>query len=125
MVSRIDPFPEEVREIEDRLWSQLDRILTPQQQSSARGNLASVFTGAQIARPGPIGWAGSEYSEIEIWHMGTWYYWKVRVFGGEMTGSGPALLEGLHRFWKEPVPDADEGAAKSTQTPAVRVESDQ
>ena len=134
VVSRVDPFPAELQKIEDRLWSQLDPILvTHQKQLSARQNLASLFTGAQITKPGPIGWVqmtkpgqigwvGSEYSEIEIWRMGTWYYWKVRVSGEEMTGSGPALLEGLRRFWKEPAPEADEGAAKPTQIPAEQVE---
>jgi serine/threonine protein kinase len=123
LVSRIDPFPAELQKIEDRLWSQLDRILiVPQQQLSARKNLTSLFTGAQITKPGPIGWVGSQYSEIEIWRMGTWYYWEVRVFGVKMTGQGPTLLEGLNRFWKEPAPEADKGAAKPTQIPAEQVE---
>ena len=39
-----------------------------------------------------------------------------------MTGQGPALLEGLRRFWQEPAPDANEGAAKPTQIPAEQVE---
>ena len=126
VVSRVDAFPAELQKIEDRLWSQLDPILvTHQKQLSARQNLASLFTGAQITKPGPIDWAGSGYSEIEIWRTGTWYCWEVRVLGTKMTGQGPALLEGLRRFWKEPAPEADEGAAKPTQIPAEQVESDQ
>jgi hypothetical protein len=67
VVSRVDAFPAELQKIEDRLWSQLDPILvTHQKQLSARQNLASLFTGAQITKPGPIDWAGSGYSEIEI-----------------------------------------------------------
>ena len=115
VVSRVDAFPAELQNIEDRLWSQLDPILvTHQKQLSARQNLASLFTGAQITKPGPIDWAGSGYSEIEICASGTWYCWEVRVLGTKMTGQGPVLLEGLRRFWKEPAPEADKGAAKPT-----------
>ncbi len=102
LISRIEPFPDEVQTIGNRLRSKLDHVLTPQQQRIARFNLGLKFDGVQIAKPGPIAWAGQNSVEIEIWRTGTWYHWHVRASATDMARYEAALPEGLRRFWKEP-----------------------
>ena len=122
MVSRVDAFPAELQKIEDRLWSQLDPILvTHQKQLSARQNLASLFTVLRLpSRVQSIGpGVGIPRSRFVAWVRGIV---GKSAFGTKMTGQGPVLLEGLRRFWQEPAPAADKGAAKPTQIPAEQVE---
>lgn len=106
---RIKPFPGPVAKCEDRLWSQLDEILDPQQQSIARGNLRldppeerPPIAVSDLVRPGFFGW-GKHGATIEIWRVGSWYHWKVATRGFDHSSSGPQLPEEYRRFWKEPV----------------------
>lgn len=126
LVIRIKPHAGPIAKLEDRLWSQLDAILTPEQQAIARRNLKldppeerpPIYV-SELVRPGFFGW-GKNGADIEIWRVGTWFHWKVRTRGFEDSSRGPELPEKYrgfehsspgpdlpeqyHRFWKEPAP---------------------
>ncbi len=109
IVVQIKPFPGPVAKLEDRLWSQLDAIFDPQQQSIARSNLKldppeerPPIAVSDLVRPGFYGW-GKNGATIEIWRVGTWYHWKVRTRNFDHSSSGPNLPEEYRRFWKEPM----------------------
>jgi hypothetical protein len=108
LVLRIKPHAGPIAKLEDRLWSQLDAILNPEQQAIARLNLRldspekrpPIYV-SELVRPGFFGW-GKNGADIEIWRVGTWHHWKVRTRGFEESSSGPDLPEEYRRFWKEP-----------------------
>jgi hypothetical protein len=109
IVVQIKPFPGPVAKLEDRLWSKLDEILDPEQQSIARRNLSldppeerPPIAVSDLVRPGFFGW-GKNGAAIEIWRVGSWYHWKVATRGFDHSSSGPQLPEEYRRFWKEPM----------------------
>jgi len=109
IVVQIKPFPGPVAKLEDRLWSQLDEILDPEQQAIARRNLRldppeerPPIAVSDLVRPGFFGW-GKNGAAIEIWRVGSWYHWKVATRGFDHSSSGPQLPEEYRRFWKEPM----------------------
>lgn len=108
IVVQIKPFPGAVAKLEDGLWSQLDKILDPEQQAIARRNLRldppevrPPIAVSDLVRPGFFGW-GKSGANIEIWRVGSWYHWKVVTRGFDHSSSGPQLPEEYRRFWKEP-----------------------
>ena len=108
LIFRINPFPGPIEKLENRLWSQLDAILDPQQQSLARLNLKLDppelrvgVTMSDLVRPGFFGWS-KEGASIELWRVGAWYYWKVQTRQHEYSARAPQLPEEYRRFWKEP-----------------------
>jgi hypothetical protein len=114
IVVRIKPFPESIAKLENQLWSQLDAILDPQQQSTARLNLkldppelVPGTSSSDLVRPGFFGW-GKDGASIEIWRVGAWYHWKTQTRGFQDSSRAPQLPEGYRRFWKE----ADENAVR-------------
>jgi hypothetical protein len=114
IVVQIKPFPVPVAKLEDRLWSQLDEILDPEQQSIARRNLRldppeerPPIAVSDLVRPGFFGW-GKNGAAIEIWRVGSWYHWKVATRGFDHSSSGPQLPEEYRRFWKEPMAGSTE-----------------
>jgi hypothetical protein len=107
VVVRIKPIPEAIAKLEDNLWSQLDAILDPQQQSTARLNLkldppdaAPGVSLSDLVRPGFFGW-GKNGATIEIWRVGAWYHWETQTRGYQDSSRAPQLPEGYRRFWKE------------------------
>lgn len=108
LVIRINTFTDQIEKLESRLWSQLDTILDPQQQSLARLNLklgpsagVSLNNLGEFARPGFFGW-GKQGLYLELWRVGVWYHWKVQSGGAQDSSRAPQLPEGYRRFWKEP-----------------------
>lgn len=119
IVVRIQPHAVPIAKLEDRLWSQVDAILNPEQQGVARRNLRlgspeerpPIYL-SELARSGFFGW-GKNGADIEIWRVGTWYHWKVRTRGYEDSSRGPELPEEFRRFWKEPAALSAEAAEKA------------
>jgi hypothetical protein len=111
-VLTINPFRDAIARLEDRLWSQLDRQLDPQQQETARLNLrldpVPVRAGMSVAdfvSPGFFGW-GQEGARLEIWRVGTWHHWKVQTRGYEYEARAPNLPAEYARFAPEPAAEA-------------------
>ena len=109
IVVRIKTFADQIEKLEGRLWSQLDAILDPQQQSIARLNLKldipenmSAINLGELVRPGFFGWE-KHGLYLEVWRVGAWYHWKVQSHGVQGSSRAPQLPEGYRRFWKEPV----------------------
>jgi hypothetical protein len=107
LVVTIEPSPGPIAKLENRLWSQLDEILSTQQQSIARRHLQldspqreHRLSGDRV-RPGFFGWWKTG-ARIELWRVGTWYHWnvKVRTRGYEYSASDPQLPAEFRRFWK-------------------------
>ena len=106
LVLLIKPSPGPIAKLENRLWSELDGILNPQQQSIAHLNLeldppkwqSSMLT-SDTVRPGFFGW-GKDGARIELWRVGTWYHWNVQTRGNGYSASDPQLPEEFRRFWK-------------------------
>jgi tRNA A-37 threonylcarbamoyl transferase component Bud32 len=108
VVVTIKPYHGPIAQLEDRLWSQLDEILDPQQQSMARLNLdlgprqlryQEPIPLADLVAPGFFGW-GKDGARIELWRVGSWYHWKVQARGYEYSTSAPQLPVEYRRFWK-------------------------
>jgi hypothetical protein len=119
LVVTITPFRPQVEKLENRLWSELDAILDPRQQSIARLNLkldqpvtVPGVTVSDLIGPGFFGW-GKDGARLEIWRVGAWYHWKVSARGYLDSSRAPQLPATYRRFWKEPVespadlPEAD------------------
>ena len=106
--------------IENRLWTQLDTMPTPEQQKMARLNLrflplyrypeASPIRSSYDTRPSLLGFGGDP-ARVEIWRVGAWYHWRVNAFTGKgepdfaadvPAESGPELPYELRRFWTDP-----------------------
>src|SRR5439155_8258234 len=95
VVITIKAFPTEIAKQEDHLWSQLDAVLSQEQQSVARLNLKLDppdlrvgMTVSDLVAPGFFGWA-KEGARIEIWRVGTWSHWKVQTRGEEYSSRAP------------------------------------
>jgi serine/threonine protein kinase len=106
VVITIKPYPGPIAKLENRLWSQLDEILNPDQQSIARLNLhldpADLLGGvtmAELVRPGFFGW-GKAGARIELWRVGSWYHWNVQTRGHQFASSARELPVDYRRFWK-------------------------
>ena len=109
--------------IENRLWTQLDTMPTPEQQKMARLNLRILplyrypeasslrsSLGYYYMNPSLLGFGGDP-ARVEIWRVGAWYHWRVNVFTGKgepdfaadvPAESGPELPYELRRFWTDP-----------------------
>jgi hypothetical protein len=121
------------------LWTELDGVLSPAQQSVARLNLyldrpglmvrKEGWTDAELVRSNFFGW-GKGGARIEVWRVGTWYHWSVQVNlpanpensfpSGAIatvadTGSAPQPPEEYRRFWNESPNDA-----KAPRAPQVK-----
>jgi hypothetical protein len=125
VVVRINPFPAPIEKLENRLWSGLDAILDPEQQSIARLNLKldppepENGTGMdELVRPGFFGW-GKAGANIWLWREGEWYRWKIQTRGYEYISRAPQLPEEYRRLWKEP---ADNSTVPAEQTQESRSE---
>jgi hypothetical protein len=98
-IAIVEPFPRELSQLEDRVWSRLDGILDEVQQAEARSHwpLSSIF---------PF---GRDKGTVEIWREGTWYHWVVKKepaagSGGTSSASvqqskGPRLPKELEHLW--------------------------
>ena len=106
MLTRIKPFQSEFKLLEHEVWTQLDQILIPLQQSQARTllplrSLAEARPGVsldQLVKPGILGWGGEEV-RIEIQQMGSWFQWRVIRGSYDFGSSGPQLPAEYARFW--------------------------
>jgi predicted Ser/Thr protein kinase len=101
-VVTITPYPVPIAKLENRLWLELDAVLSPEQQSIARLNLELDLPEERtgIVRPGFFRWA-KEGARIELWRVGTWYHWSVKTQRYAYSGSDPQLPEEFRSFWKE------------------------
>jgi hypothetical protein len=113
-VVTIKPFPDAIARLEDRLWSQLDGVLDPRQQETARFNLRldampvrAPMSLDEIVSPGFFGW-GKEGARLEFWRLGTWHHWKVQTRGYEYESRGPELPTDYARFLPDPAAEATE-----------------
>jgi tRNA A-37 threonylcarbamoyl transferase component Bud32 len=128
-VFTIKPYPGPIAKLEDRLWSQLDGILSPKQQSLARYNLhldphvpnlsRGWLATADLVRSSLFGW-GKGGARVEVWRVGTWYHWNVQANVVPDTGvspgvntlqvndsdSAPQPPDEYRRFWNAP-PNAE------------------
>ena len=126
-VFTIKPYPGPIATLEDRLWSQLDGVLSPTQQSVARLNLhldpavrnvgKGFETNAEMVRSSFFGW-GRFGARGEVWRVGTWYHWNietnlatdpnmrtgtnVQTIQAQDRGSAPQPPDEYRRFWNEP-----------------------
>ncbi len=113
---QVSEFAKEKAALEDGTWSQLDKVLTPEQRGQARNRLIhclnpllGLSTDPQMVGellPASAAW------DVEIWRVGTWYYWRVqRPATGNTdlnldnaSGSGPELPLRWQRFWRDGKP---------------------
>src|SRR6185295_13340165 len=100
--------------LKDRLWSQFDTVLNPQQQSIARLNLEldppavrPPIALTELVRPGLFGW-GQHGAMLELWHVGTWHHWRIQTRGYEYSGSAPRLPNEYRRFWNSSDPSVED-----------------
>ena len=125
IIVTVKPYPGPLAKLEDRLWTELDGVLSPAQQSVARLNLyldrpglmvrKEGWTNAELVRSNFFGW-GKGGARIEVWRVGTWYHWSVQAnlpanpenpFPGAGittvvdTGSAPEPPKEYRRFWNE------------------------
>ena len=131
-VTTVQEFPEkEIADLEEQLWSQLDRILDVDQQKRMRASLG-VHVGEGGAdqprigwKPGILGWARFG-CRVELWQVGKWYHWKAymmvsRTAVCEPAGSAPKLPYEFQRFWpRETSPAATPRASAGEEHPAYR-----
>jgi predicted Ser/Thr protein kinase len=106
IVTTIREDPTAVAALEDQLWSQLDAILSPEQQKTARLNLQlhplPVHSGmelSEIITPGLFGWS-EQGATVEVWRVGTWFHWNISTRYFKHTDSAPQLPMELRRFWE-------------------------
>jgi hypothetical protein len=89
----IMPFPLELNQLENRVWTQLDEILDPHQEDRAR-HVGIYRTGY-----------GRQRVDIEMRRTDQGYTWKTTTWhggGGASMGSGssgPRLPKKLERYW--------------------------
>lgn len=113
-VLTIEAFPHEVAKLEDQMWSQLDPLLTQEQQRIARYNLRlhppEPYVGismVELTLPGFFGW-GRDGALLEIWRVGAWFHWRIQARGYDTSESAPELPAPLKRFWVEkPTPPSE------------------
>ncbi|MCA9118831.1 MAG: protein kinase [Planctomycetales bacterium] len=100
---------QELAELESALWTEMDKLLSVEQQRTMRNNLR-VYPGDNTARPSANGWKpgilgwGRYGAEIELWKIGTWFHWKAQIqVDGRITsvpqGDAPELPVEFARFW--------------------------
>src|SRR5262249_28331204 len=90
----IAPFPEEVKDLEDRCWAKLDTVLFFNQKEPAK---------QQLPPRGRLFPFGKEHTTIELWHGGNWYHWKVVGSDPDakaIEGNGTQLPRMYQRFWQ-------------------------
>jgi hypothetical protein len=101
----IGPFPDEVSQLEERVWAKLNGVLTfKNQKEEAR---------KQLPPRGALFRFGKTNATIEIWQNGGWYYWSIRVHPSDGIGSPPPpdseirqegngaqLPRSYQRFWQ-------------------------
>jgi len=123
--TEIQPFQEQLRLIENDLWSQLDDVVAIETQKRLRDSLilfyASMFpvergnVGGGVAgemlqinntrnEPGVFGWEQSQLPvRIRIGRKGRWYEWQIQINGSpqDVQSKAPILPVSLHRFYRE------------------------
>jgi predicted Ser/Thr protein kinase len=111
VVININPYPQQMARLEDRLWLQLDGILNTQQQTIARLNLnlhprtEAPVAVRELVSPGFFGY-GKTGARIELWRVGMWHHWKVQARGQSDSSSAPQLPIEYRRFWQEAPKDS-------------------
>jgi hypothetical protein len=97
--------PEKIVSFQNELWLELDRILSLEQQETARRNLnlgpATARPGApikELVAPAFFGWC-EHGARIEIWRVGTWYHWRISTRGFDLEQQGPELPLELQRIY--------------------------
>jgi hypothetical protein len=89
----IRPFPEEVSQLEERVWAKLNSILSIYNQQGAAQK--------QLPARGMLFPFGKADATIEMWQDGSWYYWKVvRDAESHEEGNGTQLPRRYQRFWQ-------------------------
>ena len=128
--TEINPFPEQLRQIENDLWTQLDDAVPVETQKVLRHNLnlfetpgpqnysamgsmgmagmggAGMMGGSPALSssglPGLLGWKQEQLPvTVEVGHKGRWFLWKVTR---QDEQEGPMLPGPLRRFLREPGP---------------------
>jgi hypothetical protein len=103
----INLSPQQIEQVENQLWSELDQILTPPQEAIARNNL-------QLDQGNFFPWKSG--AKIEIWRVGKWFHWTVSTpssFAAERRA--PELPAELRFFWKDPLRDGAAPTERSAQ----------
>jgi tRNA A-37 threonylcarbamoyl transferase component Bud32 len=96
--------------LESRLWSDLDSLLTVEQQAVLRAGIRVLPASADqigknvahpdVAMPGLLGW-GREEARVEVSRKGAWLEWRVASQNIQIRGAGPRLPYALKRFADE------------------------
>jgi tRNA A-37 threonylcarbamoyl transferase component Bud32 len=93
----IRPFPEELSQLEERVWAKLNAIFTYYNQPGAAQK--------QLPARGMLFPFGDSNATIEMWQEGSWYYWKViRDAETHEEGNGAQLPRRYQRFWQSGPP---------------------
>lgn len=109
LVTTIKPFANPLAKVEDRLWTQIDAVLSTEQQSIARLNMPlhpkpiqAPIAVSEIVAPGFFGW-GKDGARVEVWKVGSWFHWRIDTRGYvDSAQNAEGLPPQLQRFWKEP-----------------------
>jgi predicted Ser/Thr protein kinase len=108
IVVTIDKFPKKtVVDLEESLWKQLDEVVDVDQQRILRNSL-KVHAGGENGQeqyaliPSVLG-MGRDGATIELWRVGAWFHWNVRMgpASDKFKGQGPDLPGELKRFWSD------------------------
>lgn len=93
LLIQIPAMVNETKALENELWSQLDPLLSTQQQSVARMYLSLESTT-------PLLGVGLRARKIELARVGEWFRWREESDGQEVrSGQGPELPPEFRRFW--------------------------
>ena len=83
------PFPDELKSLDNRMWTELDAFLDVRQQGLCRKH----FSLDREFRE------GREESVVRIWKVGAWYHWQTHGGGSSSEERGPQLPEKYRKIW--------------------------
>ncbi len=92
LVVSIQPFPKELNRLEDQFWTQVDSVVTDNNQ---RGRLRE-----ELPLRGEVFALGDAQRSIRIWKVGEWFNWRWDF--GE-SSRGPNLPDNMQHLWQEEV----------------------
>jgi hypothetical protein len=93
-VVTVGMFAKELNELENKLWTKIDGIVTDNQ---LRGDLRE-----KLQVRGELFPFGGFQQSIVLWKVGEWYYYHWNESNNSSPYKGPELPHNVKRFWQEP-----------------------